>query len=234
MVPDAKVDVRVFFAAFDLGEVRPAHEAQPVVAGDQDHVPVVLDEVLPVVGGVGGPAPAVGAAVEEDHDRLGFIAVFSAFRFPDVQGEAVFALLVGRGGLGGPLVLEGRISVLVAFDLVVALFGSFRSFPAKIPDGRLGVGNALEEGDPVLRGAKHDAVVALDLDRIVHFDVFLFHSNDFRCLFLGILVSFFGTGAAAGEGKAQGQSHAQKKSDPQSFVHVSLLSKNRKFYVTTV
>ena len=84
--------VGIFIAALEIREVNETHQTRAVTHRDENNIRVLADKRLAVVERVGGAAPAVGAAVEEYHDRL--IRPVVGAVHPYVEIKAVLALRI--------------------------------------------------------------------------------------------------------------------------------------------
>ena len=60
----------VVLPALHTGKIHETKEADTVIDRDQDHISLPVHELMAIVQGVSRPAPAVGSAVDKNHDRF--------------------------------------------------------------------------------------------------------------------------------------------------------------------
>ena len=83
--------------------------------------------MLAVVKGIGGSAGKVGTSVNVNHDgEVGFPSPID----PNIEGEAIFALLVQGGWFNLVFELACRVTERVANPMLVRVLQPDRSFPA--------------------------------------------------------------------------------------------------------
>ena len=106
-------------------------------------------EVGAVVEGIRAAAAEVGAAVDIDHNGEPVARIRLA---PDVEGEAVLALLVQGRELDLVALLHGRAAEGVANLQIVTVVKALWRPPAPLSYGGFGVGDAEERLDAVSYG----------------------------------------------------------------------------------
>ena len=149
MIEDIEITgVGVVLAPGERPQAQGSEDVESVVDGDDYHV-VRGCEVGAVVEGIRAAAAEVGAAVDIDHNGESVVRLRLT---PDVEGEAVLALLVQGRELDLVALLHGRAAEGVANLQIVAVVKTFRRSPAPFSYGGFGVGDAEERLDAVFYG----------------------------------------------------------------------------------